>query len=87
MIVTEWEQFRALDLERVKAEMRPPVIVDLRNIYRRREMSDLGFRYRGRAGGGRIGGIFIASPASPSSDAVRSGLNFHACEAPWRRSA
>ena len=33
VIVTEWEQFRALDLERLKSVM-APVIVDLRNIYR-----------------------------------------------------
>src|SRR3989442_7340277 len=34
VIVTEWEQFRALDLDRLKAIMASPVIVDLRNIYR-----------------------------------------------------
>src|SRR3954451_7728328 len=33
VIVTEWEQFRALDLERLKREMACPVVVDLRNIY------------------------------------------------------
>jgi len=31
---TEWEQFRALDLDRLKSVMAQPVIVDLRNIYR-----------------------------------------------------
>jgi UDPglucose 6-dehydrogenase len=34
VIVTEWEQFRALDLPRLKEEMAHPVIIDLRNIYR-----------------------------------------------------
>ena len=37
-IVTEWEQFRALDLAQVKQRMKQPVIVDLRNIYRPEEM-------------------------------------------------
>jgi UDPglucose 6-dehydrogenase len=45
VIVTEWVQFRALDLERLKREMKQPVIVDLRNIYRRDEMQALGFVY------------------------------------------
>ena len=52
VIVTEWEQFRALDLDRIKAEMRQPVIVDLRNVYRPEEMAELGFVYEsiGRPG-------------------------------------
>ncbi len=45
VIVTEWEQFRALDLDRIKGEMRQPVIVDLRNVYRPEEMAELGFIY------------------------------------------
>jgi UDPglucose 6-dehydrogenase len=45
VIITEWDQFRALDLSRVKASMRAPVVVDLRNIYRPTEMEALGFRY------------------------------------------
>jgi UDPglucose 6-dehydrogenase len=45
VIVTEWDQFRALDLDRVKALMRRPVVVDLRNIYRPDEMRRMGFTY------------------------------------------
>ncbi len=45
VIVTEWRQFRALDLKRLKREMATPVIVDLRNIYRREDMEALGFIY------------------------------------------
>ncbi len=45
VIVTEWVQFRALDLERLKREMAQPVIVDLRNIYRSDDMAALGFKY------------------------------------------
>ena len=52
VIATEWEQFRALDLSRLKAVMSQPVIVDLRNIYRSDEMKRAAFRYVpvGRAG-------------------------------------
>ncbi len=45
VIVTEWEQFRALDLDRLKRSMRSPVVVDLRNIYRPEEMAQRGFVY------------------------------------------
>ncbi|QND70393.1 UDP-glucose dehydrogenase family protein [Tardiphaga robiniae] len=45
VIVTEWEQFRALDLTQLKAKMKQPVIVDLRNIYRPEEMEKAGFTY------------------------------------------
>ena len=44
-IVTEWNEFRALDLERVKSLMKSPVMVDLRNIYDPDEMAAAGFRY------------------------------------------
>ena len=45
MIVTEWEQFRALDLERLKSELAHPVVVDLRNVYRPDDMAAHGFIY------------------------------------------
>lgn len=45
VIVTEWEQFRGLDLERLRDVMTRPVIVDLRNIYRPEEMRRGGFTY------------------------------------------
>src|SRR6478736_1102878 len=45
VIVTEWVQFRALDLERVKHEMAQPVVVDLRNIYHPDDMAAHGFVY------------------------------------------
>jgi UDPglucose 6-dehydrogenase len=55
VIVTEWEQFRTLDLQRLKAIMRRPVMVDLRNIYRPEDMNRHGFVYEsvGRPGAGR----------------------------------
>ena len=45
VIVTEWEQFRALDLERLRDLMACPVIVDLRNIYCPEDMKKRGFAY------------------------------------------
>ncbi len=45
VIITEWNAFRALDLERVKELMNDPVVVDLRNVYDPQEMTAAGFRY------------------------------------------
>jgi UDPglucose 6-dehydrogenase len=45
VITTEWEQFRALDLEQLRDLMSCPVIVDLRNIYRPEEVYRHGFAY------------------------------------------
>jgi len=45
VIVTEWDAFRALDLDRMKSIMKSPVMVDLRNIYRHEEVSKHGFVY------------------------------------------
>jgi UDPglucose 6-dehydrogenase len=47
VIVTEWDAFRALDLKRVKALLNQPVLVDLRNIYRRAEAEAAGLNYFG----------------------------------------
>jgi UDPglucose 6-dehydrogenase len=47
VIVTEWTQFRALDLARLKKEMAGSVIIDLRNIYSPQEMKVCGFTYEG----------------------------------------
>jgi len=52
-IVTEWNEFRALDLDRIKSLMKVPVMVDLRNIYNPKELAEAGFQYPcvGRASG------------------------------------
>jgi UDPglucose 6-dehydrogenase len=44
-IVTEWDAFRALDLDRVKGAMKSPTVIDLRNIYRPDDMRKRGFSY------------------------------------------
>jgi UDPglucose 6-dehydrogenase len=46
-LLTEWNQFRSLDMKRLKQAMRRPVIVDGRNIWDPKRMRDLGFVYRG----------------------------------------
>ncbi len=54
VVVTEWKEFKELDLKRVKRLMRQPVVVDGRNLYDPSAMRRLGFRYvamgRGEAG-------------------------------------
>jgi len=51
VLVTEWDAFRALDMDRVRGVMAKPVLVDLRNVYRPDEMARRGIDYRsiGRA--------------------------------------
>lgn len=47
VFVTEWNQFRALDMRRIRDLMRSPRIADLRNIYEPADMRELGFKYVG----------------------------------------
>lgn len=47
VIITEWNQFRALDMERVRSLLKQPKIADLRNIYEPADMKALGFDYVG----------------------------------------
>ena len=53
VIVTEWNEFRALDLDRVKRLMKRPLVIDLRNIYSAADMGAAGFEYHG-VGLGRV---------------------------------
>jgi UDPglucose 6-dehydrogenase len=45
VIITEWNEFRALDMDRVKAALKTPIVVDLRNIYDPAEMKEAGLSY------------------------------------------
>jgi len=46
LIMTEWDEFRNLDLARIKRLLRQPIIVDGRNIFKPEKMSILGFIYK-----------------------------------------
>ena len=65
VIVTEWEQFRALDLQRLKSALKRPILIDLRNIYQADEMTRHGFQYEG------VGRKF-PSPQEPAAALVRA---------------
>jgi UDPglucose 6-dehydrogenase len=45
VVVTEWNQFRRLDIDRLKQLMREPNIIDLRNLYEPETMRSKGFKY------------------------------------------
>jgi UDPglucose 6-dehydrogenase len=57
VIVTEWEQFRALDLDRLKRAMARPIIIDLRNIYEPQDVISHGFRYESIGRNTQNGGV------------------------------
>ena len=47
ILMTEWNQYRALDLEKIRDSLKEPVFIDLRNVYDPDKMKSLGFRYTG----------------------------------------
>ena len=51
VIVTEWNEFKSLNMQRIRAAMRRPVLIDGRNIYEVAEMNRCGFIYRGMGRG------------------------------------
>jgi len=51
MLVAEWNEFKQLDMERIKGLMRQPVLMDGRNVYDPQRMRQLGFTYRGMGRG------------------------------------
>jgi UDPglucose 6-dehydrogenase len=73
LLLTEWNEFRALDLPRVRSLLKRPIVVDLRNVYRREEMQAVGMTYHsiGRPSVGVSTNGQSAAPstaAAPSSD-------------------
>ena len=47
IIATEWNEFKSLDLNKIKELMNNPIIFDLRNIYNEKEVKNLGIEYHG----------------------------------------
>jgi UDPglucose 6-dehydrogenase len=45
LVLTEWQEFKCLDLNRVRALLRHPIVIDGRNLFRRNTMRELGFTY------------------------------------------
>jgi UDPglucose 6-dehydrogenase len=83
VIATEWEQFRALELSRLREAMAAPIIIDLRNIYRPDEMEKLGFIYEsvGRPSGPRTnrrrGRTTIAKQVPPAEVGLAGPSTIH----------
>jgi len=65
VLLTEWNEFRGLDLARVKSLLRAPIVIDLRNIYQPQEMTDAGFIYHSI-------GRSIAEPQTGMSPSLRA---------------
>jgi UDPglucose 6-dehydrogenase len=47
VLMTEWNQYRALDIPRIKSLMSTPLFIDLRNVYDPANLKELGFTYMG----------------------------------------
>jgi UDPglucose 6-dehydrogenase len=65
LVVTEWNEFRRLDLERIKSLLKAPVFIDMKNIYQPERMTALGFRYLGV---GRPAPHPAGAPTAPTAD-------------------
>jgi UDPglucose 6-dehydrogenase len=57
IVVTEWNEFKNLDLERIRKSMRHPIVLDGRNIYQPEQMRALGFQYQGMGRGYNGNGV------------------------------
>jgi UDPglucose 6-dehydrogenase len=64
VILTEWDEFRALDLDRVKLVMNRPLLVDLRNVYKPSDLAARGFEHHS------IGRSPVGAPAAPGRKAA-----------------
>ncbi len=71
VIVTEWDEFRALDLDEVKRLMARPLVIDLRNIYTPEEMVRSGLDYRSI---GRPGDVAAPRGSAPSVEPSPKGM-------------
>jgi UDPglucose 6-dehydrogenase len=85
VLITEWNEFRGLDLARVKALLNRPLVIDLRNIYQPQEMRAAGLEYRS-IGRPEIGSPETGSPeiGSPEIDSPEIGPAAAAFAAPAR---
>lgn len=73
VIVTEWNEFKSLDMYQIRGAMRQPVLIDGRNIYEASEMARLGFIYRGIGRGTGPAPSVLPSGDSTSAQPLLSG--------------
>jgi UDPglucose 6-dehydrogenase len=73
VIVTEWNEFKSLDMYQIRRAMRRPVLIDGRNIYEASEMTRLGFTYRGIGRGTGPDPSVLPSGDSTSTQPLLSG--------------
>jgi UDPglucose 6-dehydrogenase len=68
-LVTEWNEFKELDMARLRTAMRTPVLLDGRNIYDPKEMAALGFHYlsMGRASSAGVADSVLTNGRQPVS--------------------
>jgi UDPglucose 6-dehydrogenase len=67
VLVTEWNEFKSLDLARIRDHMRRPLLIDGRNLYDPAQLRRIGFDYVGVARGANPGVPLIPQPASPAA--------------------
>src|SRR6266487_907644 len=72
VIVTEWNEFKSLDMHQIKNAMHHPVLIDGRNVYEASEMKRLGFTYRGIGRGTGPDPSVLPSEDSTSTQPLRS---------------
>jgi UDPglucose 6-dehydrogenase len=73
VIITEWNEFKSLDMRQIKNAMHHPVLIDGRNIYEANEMNRLGFTYRGIGRGSGPDPSVLPSGDSTSTQPLLSG--------------
>jgi len=74
VIITEWNEFKSLDMFQIRGAMRRPVLIDGRNIYESGEMARLGFIYRGMGRGTGPAPSVLPSGDSTSVQPLLSGI-------------
>jgi len=73
VIVTEWNEFKSLDMPQIRVAMRRPVVIDGRNVYESAEMNRLGFIYRGMGRGTGPASSVLAAGDSTTSQPLIGG--------------
>jgi UDPglucose 6-dehydrogenase len=84
VIMTDWNEFKSLNMRQIRSVMRRPVLIDARNLYERAEMNRLGFIYQG-IGRGRAPAPWVSPPEESPSFAPSAANMPLEVPPPWRR--